>query len=146
MIAPVFFITALHLTLWRAIIHHGPDSSLPLAKAYAIIFLCLDIVAFIFQLVGGAVAVSAGTVVISTITSTNIMIAGLSFQLISLTAFALLYTDICWRMKHNRVRVTTTKWALWETIGPSPNIKRYKLFLSSTPLPPSLLNTLLINV
>jgi hypothetical protein len=83
----------------------------------------------ILQAAGGALADTAVNLASAT-TGTNIMVAGLSFQVISLTAFTLLSAEFFWRAKCDRKRVTALNWAQGQIARPPPDSKGYKVFLS----------------
>jgi hypothetical protein len=93
------------------------------------------VVALILQSAGGALADAAADIAGTTI-GTNVMVAGLSFQVFSLTAFTLLCAEFFWRVKGDRKRAAARERACQEAARPSTDIKGYRLFLSdNTPAP-----------
>lgn len=108
--------------------HYGVDNSRLSPKAYTITFICSDFIALVLQSVGGAIADTAATLA-SAGTGTNIMVAGLSFQVISLTAFILLCTEFFWKVKNDKKRVVATHWADRDIGRPNAEVKGFHIFL-----------------
>lgn len=96
-IAPVFFSAALYVLLGKLIFDLGRGSSVLTAKWYAIIFCTCDVVSLIVQAIGGAQASTANTND-GTIMGTHIMVAGIAFQLFTMTLFGGLLADFLWRV------------------------------------------------
>ncbi|KAI1841852.1 hypothetical protein JX265_010838 [Neoarthrinium moseri] len=92
-IAPVFVTAALYVLLGIFINNLGRQYSLLSARMYTIVFLTCDIVSLVIQAVGGAMASSASSNKEDPWPGTRIMIAGVVFQLISMTIFAGLTVD-----------------------------------------------------
>jgi len=86
--------------------HYGVHNSRLSPKAYTITFICSDFIALVLQSAGGAIADEASTIATEN-TGTNIMVAGLSFQVISLTAFILLCTEFFFKVKNDKKQVAT---------------------------------------
>jgi len=102
-IAPVFFTAALYVLLGVLILLMGRQSSLLSARMYTIIFLTCDVISLVVQAVGGALASQASGRQEDPQTGTDIMIAGVIFQLVAMTVFAVLAIDFSRRS----VRFTT---------------------------------------
>ncbi|KAK7728255.1 Envelope glycoprotein gp160 [Diaporthe eres] len=100
-IAPVFFSAALYVLLGKLIHDLGRASSILSAKWYTIIFCTCDIVSLIIQAVGGAMASMADTNEEQD-RGTNIMEAGIGFQLATMTLFGVLLGDFAWRILSRR--------------------------------------------
>lgn len=113
-IAPVFFSAALYILLGRLIIHLGPTSSTISAKWYTIIFVTCDVVSLVVQAVGGAKASLADTVAEQD-QGTHIMVAGIAFQLFTMTIFGVLGADFLRRVGSRRMglRGMVTKGMRW---------------------------------
>lgn len=109
--------------------HYGAHNSRISPKAYTITFICSDSIALILQSVGGALADTASTLAGEN-TGVHVMVAGLSFQVISLTAFIFLCAEFFWKVKNDRKQVTATSWANRDIGGAPPEVKGYKVFLS----------------
>jgi hypothetical protein len=123
--------------------HYGPHNSRLSPKAYTVTFICSDVIALILQSAGGALADTAANLASAT-TGTNVMVAGLSFQVVSLTVFCLLCAEFFWRVKADRKQVRATNWAAGSVEKPHSDIKGFKTFLGSklllSSLPSSLAN------
>ena len=92
-IAPVFVTGALYVLLGMFIVLVGQRSSLLSPRMYAIVFLTCDLVSLVIQAVGGAMASIASSNLEDPWPGTKIMIGGVAFQLIAMTAFAILAID-----------------------------------------------------
>ncbi|KAL8816966.1 MAG: hypothetical protein Q9223_004115 [Gallowayella weberi] len=97
-IAPCFLTAAIYLSLSRIILIHGEHLARFKPRTYTIIFICCDIFSLVLQAIGGALADTADTHSMEQ-TGINIMIAGLVFQVVSLTVFAILCADFFWSVK-----------------------------------------------
>ncbi|KAJ4421939.1 Envelope glycoprotein gp160 [Gnomoniopsis sp. IMI 355080] len=96
-IAPVFFSAALYVLLGKLILDLGPRSSIISAKWYAIIFCSCDVGSLIVQAIGGAKASMADTNSDMEL-GTHIMVAGIAFQLFTMTLFVGLMVDFLVRV------------------------------------------------
>ena len=135
-IAPVFFTAAIYLTLARVIVHYGIHNSRLSPKAYSITFMTSDFIALVLQSVGGGIADVASTTG-GRNNGVHIMVAGLSFQVISLVLFISLAAEFFLKVKKDRSRSKGTDWEAGQTSQASS--KGYKTFVWGTsPLPSSL--------
>lgn len=100
-IAPVFFSAALYVQLGLLIIDLGRESSILSAKWYTIVFCTCDVISLIVQAVGGAQASTADTDAEEN-TGTHIMVAGIAFQLFTMSLFGLLLGDFARRVSSRR--------------------------------------------
>lgn len=90
-IAPTFFTAGLYVILGRLIALKGPYSSPISPKLYLWIFCTCDVISLVVQAVGGALASSASsTPTGNTKPGTDIMVAGILFQLASIAVFTVL--------------------------------------------------------
>lgn len=96
-IAPVFFSAALYVLLGKLILDLGPRSSMISAKWYAIVFCTCDILSLVVQAIGGAQASEANTNSAMEL-GTHIMVAGIAFQLLTMTLFVGLMCDFLLRV------------------------------------------------
>lgn len=101
-IAPVFFSAALYVLLGLLIIDLGRASSFLSAKWYTIIFCTCDVVSLVVQAVGGAFASTADTDA-QQVRGTHIMVAGIAFQLGTMTLFGLMMGDFIRRIESRRL-------------------------------------------
>ncbi|KAK8861194.1 hypothetical protein IAR55_002013 [Kwoniella newhampshirensis] len=97
-IAPAFFSAWAYTVLGYCITRLGPAYSLLSPTAYLAVFVTADIISLVIQAVGGgkaAVAAQQGT---PTGSATKIMLAGILFQLATMTIFIILATDFIFRV------------------------------------------------
>ncbi|KAJ5616176.1 hypothetical protein N7537_001290 [Penicillium hordei] len=93
-IAPTFFTAGIYVLLGRFIQLLGPESSFIKPSLYLWIFCTCDIISLVVQAVGGGLASGeADKIGGDTATGTNIMVAGIVFQLFSITIFAVCAVD-----------------------------------------------------
>ena len=99
--APCFFSAAIYYILGQMITQYGRRYSLISARMYLAIFVSFDIISIVIQAVGGASASKAGgeDPPGNTKPGTNIMMAGIIIQLISMSAFGLLWLVFLWRAR-----------------------------------------------
>jgi len=101
-IAPVFFSAYDYTLLGLAITKLGPQYSLLRPTLYIAFFLTADIISLILQAVGGGQAASQAADGTPTQNATNIMVAGIIFQLISMVVFMSLGLDFVLRCSTKR--------------------------------------------
>ncbi|GKU08654.1 unnamed protein product, partial [Fusarium langsethiae] len=90
-IGPAFNSAAIYLMLKHIVAVFGPQWSLLKPKQYTILFIGADIVSLILQAAGGGIAATARIGDKDTVNMGNsIMMAGIAFQVVTLTIFALL--------------------------------------------------------
>ncbi|KAL8790068.1 MAG: hypothetical protein Q9213_000770 [Squamulea squamosa] len=127
-IAPCFLTAAIYLSLSRIILIYGTHLARFKPRTYTIIFICCDVFSLVLQAIGGALADTASTHSLEQ-TGINIMIAGLVFQVVSLTVFAALCADFFWSVrKSGGVSNSTLQGRL-----PSP-VGRFHLFAGTLSL------------
>ncbi|WWC69039.1 uncharacterized protein I206_102975 [Kwoniella pini CBS 10737] len=95
--APVFFSAYDYVVLGMAINKLGPQYSLLQPKYYFATFITADIISLILQAVGGGQASSSAAEGAPTQSATNIMVAGIIFQLVSMGVFLTLGLDFILR-------------------------------------------------
>lgn len=99
-IAPAFFTAAIYLCLGRIVIVYGEDISRLRPRTYTIIFITCDVIALILQAAGGAItSIADSDQQDLSDMGVNIMIAGLAFQVASLTLFIALATEFALRVR-----------------------------------------------
>lgn len=97
--APTFFTAGIYVLLGRFIQHFGPESSILSPKLYLWIFCTCDVISLIVQAAGGGMASSeSGTPGGDTAPGTNTMVAGIVFQLASITIFVICAADFLRRV------------------------------------------------
>lgn len=97
-IAPVFLSAALYVLLGLLLIAFGPTSSILSPKWYTIVFCTCDIISLVVQAIGGAKASTADGDDVAQKAGTHIMVAGIAFQLFTMTLFVLLVFDFLRRV------------------------------------------------
>ncbi|ORX36216.1 RTA1 like protein-domain-containing protein [Kockovaella imperatae] len=101
-LGPAFFSAWAYATLGYCIQRLGPRFSLLKPTMYLAVFVTADVVSLILQAIGGgkaAVQAEAGT---DTTQATHIMLAGILFQLGTMTIFVALASDFIIRVAANR--------------------------------------------
>ncbi|KAG4438497.1 hypothetical protein IFR05_006020 [Cadophora sp. M221] len=100
-IAPAFISAGIYICLSRIIMLYGPSLSRFKPRTYTIFFCSCDFISLVLQAAGGAIA-SVATTQDDVDKGTDIMIAGLIFQVVSLVVFVILCGDFAWRLHKNR--------------------------------------------
>jgi hypothetical protein len=90
---PAFLAAGIYLCLRRIVMAFGPENSRIPASWYTRIFIPCDFIALLLQASGGALAASSDDPQLGT----DIMIAGLAFQVITGTGFIIAATDFALR-------------------------------------------------
>jgi hypothetical protein len=85
--APVFYTAGIYILLGRLIKVFGPESSFLSPKLYLWIFCTCDVISLVIQAAGGGLASSASNGKGDTKPGTNTMVAGIVFQLVSISVF-----------------------------------------------------------
>ena len=106
-IGPAFFSAAIYLCLTRIIAVYGTGISWFTPRFIACFFIACDLVSLVLQAAGGALASLASTDAQGQ-TGVNIMIAGLSTQVVSTFAFICVCTQLAWAIRRNSAKVDTT--------------------------------------
>ncbi|KAM0202358.1 hypothetical protein ACHAPI_001546 [Fusarium lateritium] len=96
-IGPAFMAAGLYLCLRRIVSAFGPGNSRLSPEYYTRIFIPCDLVSLILQAVGGGMASTAARMEESAATGTDIMIAGLVFQVITIIGFIVCSIDFALR-------------------------------------------------
>lgn len=96
-IGPAFLSGAVYLCLARIVVVYGEGISRFSPRTYTITFTTFDFISLLLQAIGGAIASTSNTTS-SKQTGINIMIAGLSWQVVSLVIFILLCSEYAWRV------------------------------------------------
>ncbi|PWY69724.1 RTA1-domain-containing protein [Aspergillus heteromorphus CBS 117.55] len=95
-IAPAFLSGAIYVSLARIVGAYGSQLSRLKQRSYSLIFISFDIISLLLQAAGGAITTSNSA---STVQSgINIMIAGLSSQVASLTLYIVICLDFAFRV------------------------------------------------
>ncbi|EPS44782.1 hypothetical protein H072_1234 [Dactylellina haptotyla CBS 200.50] len=120
-IAPACYAAGIYLCLARIVTAFGTDISRIPPRWYTYIFIFCDVLSLVMQSVGGAIAATsedrAGTQV-----GTNITIAGLAWQVFTMTLFMALCGEFAWRCYQRRDSFDESQRSFRES-------KRFKYFL-----------------
>ena len=102
--APTFFTAGIYIVLGRLITIMGPHTSPISSKSYLWIFCTCDVVSLVIQAVGGGLAsVASSTVNGDTKPGTDIMVAGILFQLASIGIFSVLFVNFLRAIRNDNV-------------------------------------------
>ena len=93
-LGPAFLSAAIYLCLARIVIVYGEANSRLSPRSYSICFVVGDLLALSLQGAGGGMAVVPEV----SDMGVDVMIAGLSFQVLSLVVFVLVCADFAWRV------------------------------------------------
>ncbi|KAJ5163607.1 uncharacterized protein N7500_005437 [Penicillium coprophilum] len=106
-IAPTFFTAGIYVLLGRFIQLLGPKSSILTPKLYLWIFCTCDVISLVVQAIGGGMASQqADKIDGDTAPGTHIMVAGIVFQLFSITIFVFCAADFIRRVMRKRLLKT----------------------------------------
>ncbi|OXG25307.1 hypothetical protein C367_03126 [Cryptococcus neoformans Ze90-1] len=114
-IAPVFFSAWDYTILGIAIQNLGRQYSMLAPKAYVALFVTCDVISLILQAVGGGWAASSDFPVPKA--PTNIMVAGIIFQLVSMIIFSFLACDFMYRAWRKKPYQRKVRQVVDEPIG-----------------------------
>lgn len=127
-LGPAFLSASIYLCLSRIVNIYGAHISRIQPKFYTIIFITSDLLALTLQAVGGAIASTADPTDASQLNlGTDIMIAGLSFQVVSLVLFIVLCAEFALRVRK------TSETERNETYHVMRNSRPFKGFLFGKP-------------
>lgn len=132
----------MYLTLSRIIRHYGVHNSFLTPGWYTGIFLSADVISLIAQSVGGGMADTAADKKAAN-NGVHIMVAGLAFQIVSMTFFMILVAVFFLRVRKDKIRQRATNWAAGKVDPPAPHVRGYGLFVwSILLLPPAVFRKL----
>ncbi|RSL66657.1 hypothetical protein CEP53_003302 [Fusarium sp. AF-6] len=89
-ISPAFNSAAVYLMLKYLVELFGPECSILKPKQYTIVFVTADIISLVLQATGGGIAATAGSDKDMLELGNNVMMAGIAFQVVTLSVFAIL--------------------------------------------------------
>ncbi|KAK1837047.1 putative sphingoid long-chain base transporter RSB1 [Podospora conica] len=101
-IGPAFLAGGVYLCLRRIVYAFGPENSRIKPELYTRFFIPCDVISLVLQATGGALASTASHNNQPTTTGDRIMIAGLSFQVLTLLLFILAAGDFALRVHRRR--------------------------------------------
>ncbi|KAF7164071.1 hypothetical protein CNMCM5623_008790 [Aspergillus felis] len=107
--APTFFTAGIYVLLGRFITLLGRESSIISPSLYLWIFVTCDVVSLVVQAIGGGMASAATNEVNGdTAPGTHVMVAGIVFQMASITVFVVLAADFVRRALRRRLLQSMT--------------------------------------
>ncbi|KAF1837331.1 RTA1-domain-containing protein [Decorospora gaudefroyi] len=119
--APAFLAAGIYLTLKHVVIQFGETWSRLRPAWYTYIFIACDISSLVMQSAGGALAATADPGESIGDVGTNVMIAGIIWQVVVLAFFGLLVLEYSIRTYRRRDQLSTSALDLWSNL-------RFKLF------------------
>ena len=106
-IAPSFVSAALYVVFGLIINIIGRQYSILPPKWYTIIFVICDLISLIIQAVGGGQAAVAAQTNADTTNGTHIMVAGICFQMLTMSIYVLLVVIYIFRISKEKVKLTS---------------------------------------
>ncbi|KAL1302186.1 hypothetical protein AAFC00_002617 [Neodothiora populina] len=123
--APAFFTAGIYLLLKQFCLTFGPQYSRLKPKLYTYIFISCDVLSIILQGAGGALSAAADDGDSLLKSGEDLLIAGLSFQVVTLVIFAVLAADVFYSMwKHRHELPAKT--------APLRASRKFRLFIGAT--------------
>jgi len=113
-ISPALISAAIYLCLARIVVVFGEDISRFRPRTYTLIFCSCDLFSLVLQALGGGMTSSAKTYSAQQ-TGINIMLAGLSAQVISLFIFSVMALEYAFRLYRNPLSWDTRHAALYQS-------------------------------
>lgn len=121
----------MYLTLARIIRHYGVHNSFLSPAWYTGIFMTADIISLVAQSVGGGIADTSSNKEQSN-KGVHIMVAGLAFQIVSMTFFMVLVGSFFLRVRKDLARQRATNWAAGKVDPPTAtHVRGYSTFVWS---------------
>ncbi|EPS35328.1 hypothetical protein H072_11294 [Dactylellina haptotyla CBS 200.50] len=114
--APAFFTGGIYYILKQFIDITGREYSLIPPSLYLWIFITVDVLSLAIQAAGGGLASSASSQPGgNTATGTNIMVAGVIFQMVSITVFCVFYGAFLWKSRNIQLE-KAIMWLTYATV------------------------------
>ncbi|KAI4711741.1 hypothetical protein J4E89_003183 [Alternaria sp. Ai002NY15] len=111
--APAFLAAGIYLTLKHVVIQFGEEWSRVRPNWYTYIFIACDISSLVMQSAGGALAATADPGESIGDVGTDLMIAGIIWQVVVLVIFGLLVLEYSIRTYHRRDQLSASALRLW---------------------------------
>ena len=109
--------------------HYGRHNSILAPRTYTLSFIASDMIALVLQAVGGGLANTANTKSAMDV-GEDVMLAGLSFQVISLSVFICLSAIFAWNVAVERKAIKLVNWSRGKVERPPPDVEGFKIFLA----------------
>lgn len=97
-IAPAFIMAGIYFTFGQLVVIYGRQYSQLKPMWYTYIFISFDVISLVIQAIGGGMAASQSAEMKSTQSGTNVMIAGIVFQVFSMSVFLLFWFLFLYRV------------------------------------------------
>ncbi|KAH8732198.1 RTA1 like protein-domain-containing protein [Phaeosphaeriaceae sp. PMI808] len=111
--APSFLAAGIYLTLKHVVVQFGEEWSRLRPSWYTYVFIACDVSSLAMQSAGGAMAATADPGAKIGDIGTNLMIAGIIWQVVVLVIFGLLVTEYSLRTYRRRAKLSHEALALW---------------------------------
>ncbi|KKK23575.1 hypothetical protein ARAM_001314 [Aspergillus rambellii] len=108
-LAPTFFTAGTYVILGQFIQFIGPESSFLTPNLYLWVFCTCDIISLVVQAIGGGMAATALSANSDTTPGTDIMVAGVVFQMAAITVFLACAVDFMHRVMRRRLAYLITR-------------------------------------
>lgn len=122
--APAFLAAGIYLVLKHAVLQFGEEWSRVRPAWYTYIFIACDISSLVLQSAGGGIAATADDDPDLSDIGTNIMIAGIIWQVVILAVFGVLVTEYVVRTYRRRDRLSPRALNLWAS-------RRFRCFIAA---------------
>ncbi|KAF2684610.1 RTA1-domain-containing protein [Lentithecium fluviatile CBS 122367] len=122
--APAFLAAGIYLILKHAVILFGEEWSRIRPAWYTYIFIACDVSSLVLQSAGGAIAATADDDKKTSDMGTNIMIAGIIWQVVVLVIFGALVAEYCYRTYTRRTQLTHSALTIWSS-------RRFRVFIGA---------------
>lgn len=96
--APAFMMAGIYLLLAKLIVIHGNQYSILKPLWFSYIFISCDFLSLIIQAIGGGIAGMALQNFRNTDSGTRVMVAGIGFQVLTMSIFLILFVDFIYRI------------------------------------------------
>ena len=113
-LSPVFLMAGIYFLFGQLVVIHGRQYSLLKPLHYSYIFITCDVVSLVVQAVGGGMTSIAAQRYEDVDPGTNTMIAGIAFQVFSMTVFLIFWLVFCWRIYFRDVSTNDIKSSPYE--------------------------------
>lgn len=120
-IAPAFITAGIYLILKHIVICFGEQDSYLKPKYYTWIFISCDFVSLVLQGAGGGIAATSDDDRSLQQVGNDMMMAGISFQVVTLFVFAVLVAVYCYRLKKSPIPLSASA----ETVKRSLSFKLF---------------------
>lgn len=97
-LAPAFIMGGIYYLLAKLVTIYGHKFSILKPMHYSLLFILCDLLSIVLQAIGGGMAATAVKGSEDTDTGTHIMVAGIAFQVFSMSFFIILFGIFLWRV------------------------------------------------